>query len=63
MQPYHFLAKRGLIPLLENCWEMRKSGMSILQWFYSVGTQQKSILQKAFNNLSQFFFVGDFEKF
>ena len=61
-QPYHFLAKRGLIQFLENCWEVRNQACRYYSGFIQ-SEPKKHHYQRALNNLDQFFFVGNFDNF
>jgi len=61
-QPYHFLAKRGLIHFLENCWEVRNQACRYYSGFIQ-SEPSKYHCEIALNNLDQFFFVGTFKNF
>ena len=61
-QPYHYLAKRGMVELLENCWEVRNQATRYYSGIIELEPCEKQY-KIAMDNLDQFFFVGNFETF
>lgn len=59
---YHDLANKGLVHLLQNCWEVRNLYCQYFSGFVYEEINEK-FLETALKNLKNFYFVGNFHNF